>query len=694
MTRPALLFPLFTPLSALKGVGPRFVKLLGNLGLETIRDLAWLPPVGLIDRRYSPSLRAAQSGLVATIEGEIIEHRPAQRKGQPSRVVLTDGNGFLDIAIFNLPADYIATQFPLHQRRCVSGRLEQFQGRLQMSNPDYVVRPEERGQIPSVETVYPLTAGLTNKRLRTLIAEAQRHVPDLPEWNDAPLMKREGWKSWNACLKDLHTPDTEADLLPTSPTRRRLAYDEILANQLALALIRQHRQAQQGKSRAGSGKLVAALKAALPYALTGSQETAAAEIAQDLAAPTQMLRLLQGDVGAGKTIVALLSMLVVVEGGEQAALMAPTEILARQHYATLSRLCEPLGVRVALLTGREKGKSRTALEAEIAAGNIDIIIGTHALFQDSVTYARLGLAVIDEQHRFGVEQRMQLARKGVAVDMLVMTATPIPRTLVLSVYGDMSVSRLTEKPPGRTPIVTRVMSLQKADDVIAGLQRAMDAGARIYWVCPLVEESELIDLAAATSRYTELCQRFPNKVVLAHGKLPAAEKDAAMAAFASGAAQLLVATTVIEVGVDVPEASIMVIEHAERFGLAQLHQLRGRIGRGAAASTCLLLYGEPIGEVAKSRLATMRDTEDGFLIAEKDLELRGSGELLGTRQSGLPVMRHADLMVHQDLLAIAQADARLIIEKDPTLSTPRGQALRVLLHVHDRKTAAAYLRSG
>lgn len=694
MSRPALLFPLFTPASALKGVGTRLAQLLGKIGVQTVRDLVWLPPFSIIDRRSG----WLEAGQIATIEGTISQIKPAQRKGQPTRVALhVDGGRLqLDIVLFNLRDDYIERMFPQNGQVVVSGRVESYQGRLQMSNPDYVCTPAERAAtIPAVETVYPLTAGLTNKRLRGFIQDALRNIPkNMPEWNDAALMARERWPSWEQAVRSLHTPQSEAELLPTTPARRRLAYDEILANQLALAMLRHHRKTLPGLARQGTNKLITPLLAALPYQLTNSQKQAVAEIAEDLAHPSRMLRLLQGDVGAGKTIVALLSMLRVVEGGEQAVLMAPTEILARQHMATITKLCAALPVRIALLTGREKGKPRKELEAQIAAGEVDIIIGTHALFQESVTYAKLGFAVIDEQHRFGVNQRLELTNKGQATDVLVMTATPIPRTLLLSNFGDMAVSKLTEKPPGRTPVDTRVLSLSKVDEIIQRLGAALQTGARIYWVCPLVEESELIDLQAATSRYIELQQRFGAAVVLAHGQMSGDERDSAMQAFAKGDAQILVATTVIEVGVDVPEASIMVIEHAERFGLAQLHQLRGRIGRGQAASTCLLLYGEPLGEVAAKRLNTMRETEDGFVIAEQDLKLRGAGELLGTKQSGLPEMKHADLMVHGDLLSIAHDDAALIMSKDPNLETERGQALRVLLHLHDRKTAASYLRSG
>ncbi len=695
MSRPAILFPLFAPVTGINGVGPKLAKMLERLGVTKVRDLAWLAPLNFIDRRYRPTLREAVEGQVATITVQIERQTPPSRPGQPYRVLARDETGRIELALFNLPPEYVERLLQPGAVCVISGRLDSWQGRLQMANPDYVVPvdvAEER--IPPVESVYPLTAGLTNKRLRTLVQEALARVPDLPEWCDPAFMQQERFPGWKEAVDRLHHPDSARELEPTHPVRRRLAYDELLANQLALGLIRQHNRARPGISRTGDGHLRAALLATLLFTPTACQTHAVTEIVADLESPTQMLRLLQGDVGSGKTLVALLAMLAVIEAGHQAALMVPTEILARQHLETLTRLCTHLPLTIALLTGREKGKTRAKILDDLQEGRIHLLIGTHALFQDEVTFHSLGLAVVDEQHRFGVHQRLALTRKGDAVDMLVMTATPIPRTLLLTAYGDMAVSKLTEKPPGRQPVTTRSVSLGRLDDVIAAVGRALATGQRVYWVCPLVEESEELDLAAATSRFTELQQHFGAAVVLAHGRQKAAEKDAAMEAFATGTASLLIATTVIEVGVDVPEATIMVIEHAERFGLAQLHQLRGRVGRGAGASSCLLLFGEPLGEVARARLTILRETEDGFRIAEEDLRLRGAGEVLGTKQSGLPEFHHADLLVHNDLLLAARDDTRLILERDPGLTTPRGQALRTLLHLHERQQAANLLRAG
>jgi len=576
----------------------------------------------------------------------------------------------------------------------VSGKVEKFGDTLQMTHPDHIGTQAEIDALSKVEPVYPLTAGLSLKVLGKAMTAALEIPPELPEWLDKPLVEREKWPAWRDALLRAHAPEDARDLSPETPPRRRLAYDELLSNQLALALVRAHMKRTKGLALKGDGSLREKVLAALPFQLTNAQTFAIAEIDGDLGADHRMLRLLQGDVGSGKTVVALMAMLSAVEAGGQAVLMAPTEILARQHHATLSAMAEAAGLQPLLLTGRERGKNREGLLEKLKTGAARLAVGTHALFQDDVDYKDLRVAVIDEQHRFGVHQRLTLAAKGRAVDVLVMTATPIPRTLMLTAYGDMDVSRLTEKPAGRKPVQTVLISQDRLDEVVAAVRRAREAGARVYWVCPIIEESETSDMAAAEERYDHLKSIFGDRVGLVHGRLKGAEKDAVMAAFKNGSIDVLVATTVIEVGVDVPEASVMVIEHAERFGLAQLHQLRGRIGRGADKSTCLLLHPRHIGETAKARLKTMRETDDGFVIAEKDLELRGAGELLGTRQSGLPEFRLADIAEHGDLLQIARDDAELILRNDPELESERGQALRQLLYLFERDAAIKYLRSG
>ena len=693
--RPEILFPLCAPATSLPGVGPRYAKLFeGLVGGPAVLDLCWHLPSGIIDRRYGPPLAEVIPGRIATLTVTVGEHRAAVSRRQPYRVLCYDDSGSLDLVFFHAHADYLMRSLPPGQTRVVSGKVEVFHDRLQMTHPDHIAAPEEAASLKAVEPVYPLTAGLSLKVVGKAVHAALERLPDVPEWLDEAQRQREGWRPWHEALREAHAPGEEHDLSPLTPSRRRLAYDELLANQLAIALVRDRQLRQKGRRLKGSGHLQERVLSSLPFALTGSQRQAVAEITADMAAEHRMLRLLQGDVGSGKTVVALLAMLAVVEAGSQAALMAPTEILARQHFATIQPLAEAAGVSLALLTGRDKGKARKALLESLADGSTDILVGTHALFQEDVAFRDLAMAVIDEQHRFGVHQRLTLTGKGQAVDVLVMTATPIPRTLMLTAYGDMDCSRLTEHPPGRQPIETVTLSLERLPEVISGVERAIAKGAQVYWICPLVEESEKSDLAAAEERYGALTLRFGERVGLVHGRMKGPEKDAVMARFAAGETAILVATTVVEVGVDVPAATVIVIEHAERFGLAQLHQLRGRVGRGTGKSSCLLLWQGPLGDTARARLQILRETDDGFRIAEEDLRLRGAGELLGTRQSGLPDFRLADLAVHDDLLATARADAQLVLEKDPELAGPRGQALRVLLYLFERDAAVRFLRSG
>ncbi len=692
--RPHVLFPLFAPVAALPGIGPRLGELVERAAGPRVVDLIWHLPSGLIDRRYAPKVRDAKEGLVATLTLWVDAHQPPKNPRLPYRVRCRDETGFLFLVFFHARPEYLEKALPVGEQRVVSGRLERFRDELQITHPDHIGTLAELERLRGVEPVYPLTTGLTLKVLGKAVRAALQRAPALPEWIDQAYLKRQGWAGWREALLAAHAPESEVALAATSAPRARLAYDELLANQLAVALVRQHQRRQAGRPVKGDGRLRQKAVAALPFRLTRSQEQAVQDILADMAGEARMLRLLQGDVGSGKTVVAFLAMLNAVESGGQAALMAPTEILARQHFATIAPLAEAAGVRAALLTGRDKARARELVLAGLRRGEFDIAIGTHALFQEGVVFKDLVLAVVDEQHRFGVHQRLLLASKGPAIDMLVMTATPIPRTLVLAAYGDMDVSRLTEKPAGRRPVDTRTLPLNRMEEVTAAVRRAVAKGSRIYWVCPLVEESEVVDLAAATERHDQLAALFPGRVGLVHGRLRGTEKDAAMAGFAAGKLAILVATTVIEVGVDVPEATVMVIEHAERFGLAQLHQLRGRVGRSDQPSTCLLLYATPLGVTAKARLAILRETDDGFRIAEEDFRLRGPGELLGTRQSGLPEFRLADLAVHGELLAAARDDARLVLERDPDLKGPRGQALTILLYLFERDAAVRYLRSG
>ncbi|NQV61875.1 MAG: ATP-dependent DNA helicase RecG [Alphaproteobacteria bacterium] len=693
--RPEILFPLFKPVTALKGVGPRLGKLIEKLAGGRLVDLCWHLPTGLIDRRFRPKVADAPDGAVVTLTVTVDEHHPPSNRRLPYKVLCSDQSGTVSLIFFNAKEDYLHQLLPLGATRIVSGRVGHYGAEIQMPNPDHMLAVEKEAELPLVEATYPLTAGLTAKPLHRAIHGALEQTPALAEWQDPAWLAREKWLPWRPALLAAHAPGSQAALQPGDPARRRLAYDELLANQLALAMIRAANRGRAGRAIVGDGRLRRALATALPYELTQGQEQVLGEIQADMAVQQRMLRLLQGDVGSGKTIVALLAMLGAVETGAQAAFMVPTEILARQHFDTLTTLCRDLPVRIQVLTGRSKGRPRQALLADLADGRIDILIGTHALLTGDVIFHDLALTVIDEQHRFGVHQRLNLGDKGVAADILVMTATPIPRTLSLTVYGDMDISLLQGKPPGRQPVDTRAMPLSRLDEVVAGVQRAINQGARAFWVCPLVEENDLLDMAAAEERHATLAGLFgPERVGLIHGRMKAKEKDLAMEAFVAGRTQVLVATTVIEVGVDVPEATIMAVEHAERFGLAQLHQLRGRVGRGGQQSHCLLLYAEPLGENARARIAIMRETEDGFRIAEEDLRLRGTGELLGTRQSGFPEFRLADAMAHQDLMEVARDDAQLILTRDPHLETERGQALRALLYLFERDAAVKLLRSG
>lgn len=700
--RPDILNSLFAMASALPGIGPKLEGTLArlfNLDPPTPRviDLMWHLPSGHIDRSYRPTIAEAPEGLTLTLEVTVGKHQPPPRHNRrvPYKVQCFDDTGEMTLVFFHAHADYLQRTIPTGATRFISGKVEHFSGAVQMAHPDHMLSPEEFERMPPIEPVYPLTAGLAAKTLRKAVMAAIERCPALDEWQDRAWQEKNQWPAFSDAIAAAHAPVSADDLQPTAPARMRLAYDELLANQLALGLVRTRLRKAAGRPVNATGTLASRIRDSLPYSLTGSQETAITEINTDMAAHSRMLRLLQGDVGSGKTIVALLTMATAIEAGMQAAIMAPTEILARQHHATIASLCDPVGVRVALLTSRQKGKVRQSLLEAIAAGEIDIVVGTHALFQETVEFADLAMAVIDEQHRFGVHQRLALQAKGRGgVDVLVMTATPIPRTLTLTQYGDMDVSKLVEKPAGRKPVDTRVMPLERLDDVITGIVRAIEGGDRTYWVCPLVEESDEIDAVAAEDRFKVLEERMPGRVGLVHGRMKGDEKEAVMERFQSGAISVLVATTVIEVGVDVPEATIMIVEHAERFGLAQLHQLRGRVGRGSQKSSCILLYRHPVSETAHARLNIMRETEDGFRIAEEDLKLRGAGELLGTRQSGLPDFRVADLSVHGELLAAARDDAILILQKDPLLGKERGQALRHLLYLFERDDAIRLLAAG
>jgi ATP-dependent DNA helicase RecG len=694
MSRPEALFPLFAGLETLPGVGPKAAKAFEGLGVTRPKDLLYLLPHSGIDRALRASVRDITPPATLSVEVEIGMHVPPRRNGGPYRVHVRDQKVEFLLVYFHARAEALQRLLPTGQRRLISGKVEFFDGIAQMVHPDHVLRLEEAGELPAYEPVYPLTAGLTQRVMAKAAAGALARMPPLPEWIDAGLKAREGWPDWVTALKAAHAPEGPSTLTLTDPARERLAYDELFAHQLTLAIARSRIRRLKGVETRGAGALRVKVLDSLPYQPTGAQIRAVAEIAADMAQPLRMNRLLQGDVGSGKTLVAFQALLIAVEAGGQGVMMAPTEILARQHFEGLAPLARAAGVRLELLTGRDRGTDRAMKLEDIAAGRISILVGTHAVFQKDVEFKDLRLAVVDEQHRFGVAQRMELGAKGDAVDVLVMTATPIPRSLALATHGDMDVSVLDEKPAGRKPIRTAMVSSDRLDEVVEHLRKAVAQGQQAYWVCPLVEESEVVDYASAEERFRHLRAALGDRVGLVHGQMPPAEKDAAMARFVSGGTSVLVATTVIEVGVNVPNATIMVIEQAESFGLAQLHQLRGRVGRGEAASTCLLMYQGPLNETGARRLTTIRDTEDGFRIAEEDLAMRGAGDLIGTVQSGLPKFRVADLERQVGLMALAQSDARKLLHDDAELGGPRGQAARALLWLMDQDRSVRLMGVG
>ncbi|WP_136443550.1 ATP-dependent DNA helicase RecG [Pacificoceanicola onchidii] len=678
--RPEALFGLFADIKGLDGIGPKTAQAFENLSVFAPRDLLFTLPQSIVDRRLKPSVLDADLPGIATVEVQIGQHRAPSKRGAPYRIEVDDAQTRFQLVFFHARPEYLLRTLPHGERRIVSGRVELFDGVPQMVHPEHVLEPEEAQALPEFEPVYPLTSGVTQKTMSRAMADALTRLPQLEEWIDPSQRAQENWPSWAEAVVQAHAPDGVQALAPTAPARARLAYDELMAHQLTLALARADRRRGRGMVSEGDGQLRSRVLKSLPYKPTGAQLRSMDEIADDMGQPERMNRLLQGDVGAGKTLVAFMALLVAVEAGGQGVMMAPTEILARQHLEGLQPLAEAAGVVLEGLTGRDKGAEREAKLQALARGDIQILVGTHAVFQKDVSFQDLRVAIVDEQHRFGVRQRLELGKKGQGADVLVMTATPIPRSLALAQYGDMDVSVLDEKPPGRKPVKTALLSTERMDEVIDHLRSAIAEGRQAYWVCPLVEESEVSDLIAAEARFKRLRAAFGEGVVgLVHGQMPNDEKDAAMARFVAGETSVLVATTVIEVGVNVPNASIMVIERAEIFGLAQLHQLRGRVGRGEAASTCLLMYQPPLSESGLKRLTTLRETEDGFRISEVDLEMRGSGDLIGTAQSGLPQFRVADLERQAGLMAIAQSDARRLLAEDPNLESPRGVAARHLL---------------
>ena len=693
--RPECLNNLFCQVSQINGVGPKISKLIESLCGPHIVDVLFSLPSGVNYRPLYKNQFEIRIGQLGTIPFLVEKHIKPPKKSIPYKVQGSFNGVDFELVFFNYHAEYLSKKLCVGKTYYISGKIEKFVGKWGMLHPDYIVN--DLKDIPEYEAIYPLTAGLSGKVLSKSISYALSRLPDLPEWQDLPFMKKQGFQDWKRSILKAHNPQNSQDLSFDSAVRKRLAYDELLANQLALFLARSHHKRQKGIYFEKIKNYEEQVFKNLPFELTGAQCRVIQEIRNDLYSEDKMIRLLQGDVGSGKTVVALASLLMAVDSGYQGVIMAPTDILAQQHFLSFEKMLKGLDVSIAVLTGREKGKKREAILDKLKSGEVNILIGTHAVFTADVEYKNLGLVVIDEQHKFGVQQRLALTKKQKGVNLLVMTATPIPRTLALTTYGDMDISLLDEKPKNRIPVETKVISSEKVQEVMEKLFHKIKntkERLQVYWVCPLVQESEKSDLIAAEKRFESLKEIFQERVGLVHGKMKGPEKDAVMERFKSGDLDVLVSTTVIEVGVDVPTASVIVIEGAERFGLAGLHQLRGRVGRGGSKSICLLLHGKKLSETAIARLKVMRESENGFVIAEEDLRLRGAGELLGVRQSGLPVFKMADLSVHYHLLATAAQDAKTILAIDPNLKSERGMALRTLLYLFQKETEILTLKAG
>ncbi|MFZ4541844.1 MAG: ATP-dependent DNA helicase RecG [Rickettsiales bacterium] len=715
MLRPRELEPWFCPVDSLKYIGPASTEVLTRLLRITreveealtrppvLRDLLLHLPVDTLDRRIIRPIAEVKAGEYATFNVQIAEHVPPPRikRKIPYRVVTQDEAGdVLTLTYFHVKDNYPLRMMPVGERRILCGTVEMYDGQATISHPDIVAPVEKAAQVLKLAPIYPLTAGLSQRVLHKAIEQALARMKPLPEWQDPAFMAEHGFVSVTESLKRLHYPEDTADITPTGAPRSRVAYDELLASQLALALAKRMVQRQESYVIQHDEKVEDIWRKALPFTLTNGQEQVLRDIRTDMQGGHRMVRLLQGDVGSGKTILAFAAMAQAIAKGHQACLMTPTDLLARQHVETLQPLTEKCGIRLGFLSGKMRKNEQQKIRDKVAEGELDLVIGTHALFQDDVVFKQLALLVIDEQHRFGVGQRMRLAGKGITPHLLQMTATPIPRSLGMTLYGDMEISSLTERPPGRKEIDTRAVPADRMEEVIDGLARVLQTDEKAYWVCPLIEEQTEqekalmnLDLAAAEERFRQLNARFPGIVGLVHGRMKLAEREKVMQAFAHGEVKLLVATTVVEVGVNVPEATVMVVEHAERFGLAQLHQLRGRVGRSERRSRCILLYHDKLSELGKSRLKILRETNDGFVIAEEDLRLRGAGDMLGTRQTGMPDFVLADLAHHLPLLRTAHDDAKLILHRDPDFLSERGKALRLLMGLFEYDVAIHQLKS-
>ena len=684
--RPKILYKLFSSLETIKGIGPKNAKLIERLCGKYLLDLILHRPIAYIDRRNSPKIKDLSNNSIVTLILKVDGHTPSFNKRMPYKITCSDDTGQLNIVYFNLRGPYLKKMFPIGSKKVVSGKVEEFNGIFQMTHPQHIADESNLDSVKKIECVYPLTAGISSKIIQKSINSSLAIIDDLPEWIPTDYLKKNNWTSWKKSIYEIHNPN-ELKEDKEDIYLNRLVFDELLSQQLTVRLIKNKISKLKGNTIKPNGSLLEPLKTYLSFELTDDQNQAIKEISKDQSSPNKMLRLIQGDVGSGKTIVALHGMIQCAENSKKSILMAPTEILAEQHYNTIKLFADKLKLSCVLITASNKKNHNY---------ESDILIGTHALFQDKVSIDNIGLIVIDEQHRFGVHQRILLNEKaGNECDILLMTATPIPRTLELASYGDMDITKIIQKPKNRKPIITKSINLNKIDSLKEALIKKLKQREKIYWVCPLVDESDKMDLQSVNQRVLDIQKYYKDfNVEMVHGQMKQEEKNKIMDNFKNFKTQILVATSVIEVGIDDPDATVIIIENSERFGLSQLHQLRGRVGRGTKQSTCILLFNGPLTENAKKRINVMKETNDGFIIAEEDLRIRGAGEILGTRQSGLPNFRLTDLNVHKSLMTQAREMAIKIVDKDPELSSDQGKSLRLLLHLFNNQVAIDYLKSG
>ena len=684
--RPKILYKLFSNLETIKGIGPKNAKLIERLCGKYLLDLILHRPIAYIDRRNSPKIKDLSNNSIVTLILKVDGHTPSFNKRMPYKITCSDDTGQLNIVYFNLRGPYLKKMFPIGSKKVVSGKVEEFNGIFQMTHPQHIADESNLDSVKKIECVYPLTAGISSKIIQKSINSSLAIIDDLPEWIPNDYLQKNNWTSWKKSIYEMHNPN-ELKEDKEDIYLNRLVFDELLSQQLTVRLIKNKISKLKGNTIKPNGSLLESLKNHLSFELTDDQNQAIKEISKDQSSPNKMLRLIQGDVGSGKTIVALHGMIQCAENSKKSILMAPTEILAEQHYNTIKFFADKLKLSCALITASNKKNHNY---------ESDILIGTHALFQDKVSIDNIGLIVIDEQHRFGVHQRILLNEKaGNECDILLMTATPIPRTLELASYGDMDITKIVQKPKNRKPIITKSINLNKIESLKEALIKKLKQREKIYWVCPLVDESDKMDLQSVNQRVLDIQKYYKDfNVEMVHGQMKQEEKNKIMDNFKNFKTQILVATSVIEVGIDDPDATVIIIENSERFGLSQLHQLRGRVGRGTKQSTCILLFDGPLTENAKKRINVMKETNDGFKIAEEDLSIRGAGEILGTRQSGLPNFRLTNLNVHKSLMSQAREMAIKIVEKDPELSSDQGKSLRLLLHLFNNQVAIDYLKSG